>query len=311
MTRRLHTPLTYTVIAMVGLAVVSAAGLVVDDRVLAGAPIWLKPLKFSVSIAVYAATLTWLISLVDRGARTARRLGTVIAVALLAEMVVIVGQVLRGRQSHFNVATPLDSALFSAMGLTIALVWVATAWLGVLVLMQRLDDRATVWALRLALPIALAGIGFGFLMTRPTAAQLETMDDTPPTLVGAHSVGVVDGGAGLPLVNWSTEGGDLRVPHFVGMHALQALPLLALGLLLLSRRIPRLADVRVRTRLLIAAGTGYAGLTALVLWQALRGQSVADPDALTLGAGAGVAVTVLVLSAWALRTRPARTLVEA
>ena len=43
-----------------------------------------------------------------------------------------------------------------------------------------------------------------------------------------HAVGVPEGSAGLPVVNWSTEGGDLRVAHFLGLHGLQAIPLFAL-----------------------------------------------------------------------------------
>src|SRR5688572_7569437 len=109
--RMLHRPLMLTAALMLALVVVSAAGLAFDDRILLGVPIWLKPLKFAISITIYTSTLAWLISLVARRATAARRLGTVIAVALILEMVVIVGQVLRGRPSHFNAATPLDSAL--------------------------------------------------------------------------------------------------------------------------------------------------------------------------------------------------------
>jgi hypothetical protein len=39
------------------LLVVSAVGLAFDDRVLLGAPVWLKPFKFAVSMAVYGTTL--------------------------------------------------------------------------------------------------------------------------------------------------------------------------------------------------------------------------------------------------------------
>lgn len=295
---RHHSPLLVTALIMALPAVVSAVGLVVDDRVLLGAPIWLKPLKFAVSAAVYAVTFGWLISLVQRGRRTAWWLGTVISTASLIEMAVIVGQVLRGRRSHFNLETPLDAALFSLMGITIVVLWLATAGVAVLLLRQRLDDRSIALAVRLSLVIALAGLAIGFLMTSPTPEQVDGMASAAPTTVGAHSVGVPDGGAGLPLLNWSTEGGDLRIGHFIGMHALQALPLFAFALTIGARRFASLRAAQVRTRLVLVVATLYAGLTALVTWQALRGQPLLHPDGLTLAVAAAL---LLITAVGALR----------
>ncbi len=303
---RLHRPLVVTAFAMIALVLVSLAGLAFDDRVLMGVPIWTKPLKFSISIVIYTATLAWLVSLLQgRGRRIAGGLGTVVSVAMFVEMAVIVGQVARGRTSHFNVATPLDSWLWRVMAVTIVIVWLATLWLAVLLLIQRIGDRPTALAIRYGILIALAGLATGFLMTTPTAAQLTALQSGQKVpVIGAHSVGVLDGGPGLPLVNWNTEGGDLRVAHFAGMHALQALPLLALLLVYASRRWARLGDETLRARLITVAAAGHAGLTGLVTWQALRGQPLAAPDSLTLTVAGLLALAVLVGATWAL-LRPA------
>ncbi|GAA0728128.1 hypothetical protein Drose_29735 [Dactylosporangium roseum] len=293
---QLHRPLVVVAALMAALAVLAAAGITVDDRMLVGVPIWLKPLKFAVSIAVYAVTIAWMVSLLDRHRRFGWWLGTVIAATMLIEMVVMVGQAARGHQSHFNNQTPLDATLFSIMGATIAIAWLATLGLGILLLIQRLPDRADTLAVRFGLLAGLGGMAIGALMTMPTKAQLA---EDSPGIVGAHSVGVADGGPGLPLVNWSTTGGDLRAGHFIGMHALQALPLIAFGLTLLSRRLPRLRAAGVRTRLVAVAGLAYAGLTVLVTWQALRGQPLIHPDALTLAVAGGLLLTTAGGVVWA------------
>jgi hypothetical protein len=294
-----HRPLMLFVGVMALLVPVAIGGLIVDDRVLVGAPIWLKPLKFALSFVLYGTTLAWMLSLLHHGRGWGARMGTVVAATGAIEMVIIVGQVVRGKQSHFNGQTPLDASLFAIMGITVMVLFAANLVVAVLLLRERLADRPTEWAIRLGLLVALGGMAVGFLMVGPTPEQRAAR---PVTQLGAHSVGVPDGGPGLPLTGWSITGGDLRIPHFVGMHALQALPLLALGIAALAPRVARLRDERTRLGLVVVSAVSYALLVIVMLWQALRGQSLVHPDALTLG-GLAVVVTVGIGGAGAILSR--------
>ncbi|MYV64826.1 hypothetical protein GT043_02380 [Streptomyces sp. SID2131] len=291
---------------MGALALVSAVGLAVDDRILVGVPIWAKPFKFSVSFVAYSLSLAWMLSLLPRGRRTGWWAGTVIAVASAVEMALITLQVVRGTQSHFNRATPFDDTVFQIMGGTVVVLWLGALAIALLLLRARILDRAMAWTVRLSSLIALAGAAVGFLMVRPTPEQLATDD---PPIVGAHGVGVPDGGPSMPVTGWATTGGDLRVAHFFGMHALQLLPLVLLVLAALATRsvhhprfprLARLSDERVRLRLALTASGVYAAFFVLLTWQALRGQALSAPDGATLaGAGAivllGTAATTLSL----------------
>ncbi|MFJ4871673.1 hypothetical protein [Streptomyces sp. NPDC088757] len=299
---------------MGALALVSAVGLAVDDRILVGVPIWAKPFKFSVSFVAYSLSLAWMLSLLPRGRRAGWWAGTVVAAASAVEMVLITLQVVRGTQSHFNQATPFDGTVFQIMGGTVVVLWLGALAIALLLLRARILDRAMAWTVRLSSLIALAGAAVGFLMVRPTPEQLATDD---PPIVGAHGVGVPDGGPSMPVTGWATTGGDLRVAHFFGMHALQLLPLVLLVLTALAARsvrhprfpllarlarLARLADERVRLRLALTASAAYAAVFVLLTWQALRGQALSAPDGATLtGAGAivllGAAATALSLRA--------------
>ncbi|MGN9809281.1 hypothetical protein ACTMSW_07970 [Micromonospora sp. BQ11] len=274
-----HRPLMVFVSAMAVLAVVTAVGIVADPRVLTGVPVWLKPFKFAVSFVVYGVTLAWMLSLLPRRSRIAEWAGTVIVAMSVAEMVVIVAQVLRGTTSHYNTTTALNSALWDVMGASIMVLFVAHLVIGIVVLSQRLADRVVAYAVGLGIGLTLLGMLAAVPMVLPGQAPgIEGVS-------GAHSVGVPDGGSGLPLVGWSTTGGDLRIGHFVGLHALQALPILAI---LLSRFLGTRLDERDRVRLLVVAGVAYGVLTMLLTWQALRGQPLLRPDATTLVAGAAL-----------------------
>ncbi|WP_405549852.1 hypothetical protein OG215_30015 [Streptomyces globisporus] len=312
--RSWHRPLVVFSAAMAAFAIVSAVGLVVDDRVLVGAPIWAKPFKFSVSFVAYCLTLAWMLTLLTRGRRIGRWAGHVLVLTGLIEMVIITVQVVRGKRSHFNTTTAFDSALWNAMGMTIVVLWSATLVIAVLLLRTRITDRATALAVRGGLLIALAGAGLGFLMTLPSESQQAAAGLDAADTMGAHSVGVPDGGPSMPLTGWSTTGGDLRAPHFVGMHALQLIPLLLIALVLLAPRFTALRDAGVRLRLVRVAVCGYAALVALITWQALRGQPLIHPDGVTLAA-AGTILAAVAYGTWrVLRPtapdRPSRTAAE-
>jgi hypothetical protein len=279
MTKTWNRPLLALVAAMVVLTVVTAIGIFADDRVLTGAPIWLKPFKFSVSFALYAGTLAWMLSLLPRRSRVAEGAAIAIVGVSLIEMAVIVGQVIRGQTSHYNESTPLNAALWSVMGGAIMVLFLAQLVIGIVVLRARIADRVAATGVRFGIGVALIGLLVAFPMTMQAPAE---------DVAGAHTFGAADGGPGLPVVGWSTVAGDLRVAHFIGLHALQALPILAI----LLTRFATTLQMRTKVRLLRVGGFAYAGLTLILAWQALREQSVVRPDALTLAAvGILIAVT--------------------
>lgn len=301
-----HRPLLVLAIALAALSVVALVGYVVDSRELVGRPLWEKPFKFAISGALYALTWAWIIGHFTRWRRVAWWAGTVITVTLAIELVIIVGFAAAGMRSHFMVDTPLATTAWSIMAAAITTLWVATFVAGIALWRNPGADPARRAAIRAAVVISLIGMGLGFLMTGPTADQLSDFQG----VAGAHTVGLADGGAGLPLLGWSTEGGDLRIPHFVGMHALQAILLLALALALalelIARRVPALRDPETRRRLVIVGSAAFLAVVAIVTQQALRGQSIVSPDALTLSLGIATAA-LAVASAIAVLAAAARS----
>lgn len=288
-------PLVVTALAMLVALAGFGAGLLLDPTIITGAPAWLKPAKFAVSIAIYSLTLAWIFTWLPDWVRLRRYVGSATAFALSLEMVIIGLQAWRGTTSHFNLATPFDAILFQIMGLVIVAQTLTTISVAVALWRQTFSDRALGWALRLGMTITIVGALSGGLMARPTPEQRSAAAaGAQMTTIGAHTVGAPDGGPGLPGTGWSTTHGDLRIAHFAGLHALQILPLIALGL----RR--RSWSEAVRQRLTLTAAGSYAGLFVLLLSQALRGQSVLAPDAVTLALLASWVVITVIAARWAI-----------
>jgi hypothetical protein len=262
-------PLTAVGLLMLLVAIPTAVGIVVDPRIITGAPAWLKPFKFAISTAIYSLTLAWIFGFLTDWPRVRRFVGWTTAIVFVLENAIIYVQAWRGTISHFNASTTLDGVLFSVMGIAIVVQTLVSIAVAVALWRQRFPDRPLGWALRLGMTLTIIGAFTGGLMTRPTAAQLErARAGEPMPIVGAHTVGAADGGPGVPLTGWSRKHGDLRVPHFIGLHAIQALALVAVGL----RRWRRRESVRVAAVLI--AATSYVSLFVLLLLQALRGRSI-------------------------------------
>ena len=268
-------PLTLTGLAMLPVLTFAAAGLVLDPRVIAGAPAWLKPAKFAASALVYSLTLAWMFGYLGSWVRTRRLVGRATAGIFVLEIGLVCLQAWRGTTSHFNVGTPLDTLIFGVMGVAIAAQTVASGFVLVALWRQPFSDRAMGTALRAGMLITVLGAASAGFMTPPTAAQLrDSKASGTLTVAGAHTVGGADGGPGLPGTGWSTAHGDLRVPHFVGLHALQALPLVAL--MMRGRRRDAAASTVGR------AAVSYGALFALLLTQALLGEPLLAPGPIML-----------------------------
>ncbi|MBD2768641.1 hypothetical protein IC235_12155 [Hymenobacter sp. BT664] len=233
--------------ANVTLAVLALALLPFDQRLVTGALVWIKPLKFALSITAFSWTLGWLLADLPAPAqRGVRRLSWGVAVSMAVEQGAIFIQAMRGTTSHYNVASPLDGLLFGLMGLFIMLNTVMTLWALYLAWRYRpYGPAGYVWGLRLGLLLFVAGSLLGGMMIH----------------LNQHTVGGPDGGPGLPGLGWSTRAGDLRIAHFLGMHALQVVPLLGW---VLARWAPRRAVLLTWVGAALYAAV-VAGLFALAL----------------------------------------------
>lgn len=252
--------------------------MVLDPKVISGANAWIKPLKFAISVPFYSFTVTWLLIYIDGRRRLVQTIANITGAVVLIETCLIVLQVLRNTTSHFNFSTPFDGAVFTTMALAITILAVVNLLAVILLSIQQLNNPVFAAAIRFGALISFVGMLVAYLMTAgPTPSQLAALQAGEQlSYMGAHSVGIEDGGPGLPLVGWSTVGGDLRVPHFLGLHGLQLLPLL--GFLLNRRSARQRYREGQRMSLIWIAGLGYIGWIGLLTWQALRGQSIVAMD---------------------------------
>jgi hypothetical protein len=179
--------------------------------------------------------------------------GWAVVVLLGCEIVYIMLQAFKGQLSHYNISTPTYAFLFSMMAAAATLVSLYTAYIAVLFFVNDFDNLPLyyVWSIRIGLVLfvvfSLQGFAMGARLSHTVGSP--NANDFP----SAHTI------LPLPLLNWSMKYGDLRIAHFVGMHALQLLPLLSYYII-------------KNTKYTFALGLLYTILAIFTLIQALQGK---------------------------------------
>jgi hypothetical protein len=219
----------------------------IDPTVITGVNAWIKPMKFSISIIIYAWTFAWLLAYLPEKKKVNIIAWTVV-ICMVVENGLIYMQAFRGVRSHFNAATTFDLRVFNIMGLFILVNSFAILYTLKLFFSKNVRlEPVMLWAWRAGLIFFfLGGISGGIM-----AARL------------AHTVGAADGGAGLPFFNWSTVAGDIRMAHFFTLHGLQLIPLAAATILSITRENA--------ARLLAVFIIGYLSICLWMHWLALNG----------------------------------------
>lgn len=205
---------------------------------------WYKPFKFAFSTFLYAWAMAWYCAYLP--SFNISFFNWSIIILLGFEIVYIAIQAGKGQLSHYNMSTPFYAFLYSMMALAATLVTVYTAYVGILFFTTDFPNLPNyyLWAIRLGIIIFVIFSFQGFVM----GSRL------------THTIGGADGEEGLPILNWSTKYGDPRIAHFIGMHALQVLPILSFY-------------VFKNTKMTLLLSVLYGLLAVFTLVQALQGKA--------------------------------------
>ena len=204
---------------------------------------WYKPFKFAFSTFLFAWAMAWYCYYLPNF--NIRLFNWSVIILLGFEIVYIAFQASKGQLSHYNISTPVYAALFSMMAIAASLVTPYTAYIGLLFFTNSFPNLPNhyLWAIRFGIIIFVIFSFEGFAM----GSRL------------SHSVGALNDNSNWFIVGWSKTVGDLRVSHFIGMHALQVLPIFSYYVL-------------KNTKLTVALAVIYGLLALLTLIQALQGR---------------------------------------
>jgi hypothetical protein len=255
-------PLYWTGLALLAMCIPTLALAGLDARLFQGVSVWLKPLKFQLSTGVYLLSLAFFMGWLqadDLRSKKAQYLVWAAVVSGIFEVIYITAQGAQGLGSHFNLSSRFYANMYTLMG--VAAVVLTSSSLVCAILIARSRSYALPPALKLSVVLGLLltfvlGTGFGGYLSAQRAGHW---------VGGALVNGAFTDSGGLPLFKWSRSGGDLRVAHFFGLHAMHFIP--AFALVLAWAKLPQ------RSAQLAIWGFAVA-YTAFCVWtfvQATRG----------------------------------------
>jgi hypothetical protein len=204
---------------------------------------WYKPFKFAFSTFLFSWAMAWYCYYLPNF--NTNLFNWTVVILLGFEIFYIAFQASKGQLSHYNVSTPVYSTLYSLMALAASAVTLYTAYVGFLFFKYDFPNLSNdyLWAIRLGIILFVIFSFEGFAM----GSRLN------------HSVGAWNDNSNWFILGWSKTVGDLRVSHFIGMHALQLLPMLSFYVL-------------KNTKLTIGIAVVYGLLALVTLIQALQGK---------------------------------------
>lgn len=222
-----------------------------DLRTFDDVDVWAKPTKFVFSVAVFALTTAWFFGYVRPDRRKAPSLRAVVAVIIAAgsfEIIYISWQAGHGLASHFNKSSAFYEIMYALMGLGAVSLVAATLPLAWEIARRPAPGLNPHYVAAVVIGLVMCcvfGGGFGIYMAQQPG----------------HAVGLIGGHA--PFFGWNRAGGDLRIAHFLGIHAQQAIPILGLSIGALTPQL--------RWPTLIGGSVAYAALAVALFSEAIKG----------------------------------------
>lgn len=232
------------------IAVVLSIYAIVNPKQILGINSMIKPIKFALSTWIYGWTLAYLLFYVNNQNKV-KWFSILAVVTMVYENGVVIIQAFRGKLSHFNQTDLIGGILYGLMGIMI--VWATSATLVLAIRFIRQKTYSISYPFALSIKIGLIMfVYFSFFGGYMSA-------------INSHNVGGEIGKAGLPLINWSTLFGDLRVAHFFGIHSLQLIPLIGYYL---SKNI---SDEAKASKIIWIISILYFSFVCFTAFQAIQG----------------------------------------